>query len=80
MFTPFLNLVTPSASGFAIPAAADVVVLALQRKAVAPMSSIRPEVLAFVKATKELLSSDTDRLPLTDDEMEKVTDCLTKWS
>jgi|RhiMethySRZTD1v2_1073278.scaffolds.fasta_scaffold3019175_1 hypothetical protein len=42
------------------------------------MSSIRPEVHAFVKATKDLLSSDTDRLPLTDDEMEKVADCLAK--
>jgi hypothetical protein len=35
-------------------------------------------VHAFVKATKDLLSSDTDRLPLTDDEMEKVADCLAK--
>lgn len=42
------------------------------------MSSIRPEVHAFVKATMELLSSDTDRLPLTDDEMERVADCLAK--
>jgi hypothetical protein len=42
------------------------------------MASIRPEVLAFMKATKELLSSDTDRLPLSDHEMEQVADCLAK--
>ena len=42
------------------------------------MASIRPEVHAFVKATKELVSSDTDRLPLSDDEMERDADCLAK--
>ena len=42
------------------------------------MASIRPEVLAFMKAVKELLSSDSDSLPLTDHEMEQVVDCLAK--
>jgi hypothetical protein len=42
------------------------------------MTSIRPEVLAFLKATNELLCSDTDRLPLSDHEMERVVDCLAK--
>ena len=42
------------------------------------MSTIRPEVLAFLEATKELLSSDRDGLPLSDHEMEQVADCLAK--
>jgi hypothetical protein len=42
------------------------------------MAHIRPEVLAFVKAVQELLSSDTDKLPLSDHEMEQVVDCLAK--
>ena len=42
------------------------------------MASLRSEVLAFVKAAQELCSSDTDKLPLSDEEMEQVADCLTK--
>ena len=42
------------------------------------MASIRPEVLALLEATKELLSSDTAALPLADHEMEQVADCLAK--
>ncbi len=42
------------------------------------MDYIRPEVLAFMKAAQELLSSDTDKLPLSDNEMEQVVDCLAK--
>jgi hypothetical protein len=48
------------------------------RKAVALMISIRPEVLAFVNAAQELLSSDTARLPLSDHEIEQVAECLAK--
>lgn len=40
--------------------------------------TIRPEVLEFMKAAEELLSSDTDRRPLSDDEMEQIADCLAK--
>ena len=42
------------------------------------MSTIRPEVLTFTQAVEKLLSSDTARLPLSDDEMEKVADCLAR--
>jgi hypothetical protein len=42
------------------------------------MPSIRPEVLAFKKAAEKLHFSDTNKLPLSDDEMEQVADCLAK--
>jgi hypothetical protein len=42
------------------------------------MSSIRTEVHAFVKATKDLVASETNWLPLSDDEIEKVADSLAK--
>jgi hypothetical protein len=42
------------------------------------MGPIRPEVLAFKKAVEMLISADSDRLPLSDDEMEQVVDCLAK--
>lgn len=42
------------------------------------MSTIRPEVLAFAKAAQELLCSETDGLPLSDEEMEELVHCVAK--
>jgi hypothetical protein len=55
-----------------------VLILIPKEMRVVCMASVRPEVLAFVKATQDLLSSDTDKLPLSDEEMEHVAECLAR--
>ncbi len=44
------------------------------------MSSIRPEVLAFVRAAQRLLALEDQAAspPLSDDETEKLVECTTK--
>ena len=44
------------------------------------MSTLRPEVLAFMRAAQGLFSTEAQEtsLPLSDDETEKIVDCMAK--
>ena len=44
------------------------------------MSTMRPEVLAFLRAAQALISSeDAERsLPLSDEETDRIVECVTK--